>query len=122
MRVGAFGHYVANVDAQGNPTGFLNLYRALGGVEGFGIPKTGARRDTGAAGTLYQPESIGLVRQYFQAAVLQITPGSNLAELTLLGDDLRDVLVPGWRAEAAFGPAPPLARGDDLYPPVIIPQ
>ncbi|MYB17222.1 MAG: hypothetical protein F4X41_09390 [Chloroflexi bacterium] len=122
VQVGVFGHYVTNVDMDGNPTGFLDLFRALGGVEGFGIPKTDARRDSGAAGTLYQPESVGLVRQYFQAAILQITPGSNLAELTLLGDDLRAVLVPGWKAEAAFGPALPLASGDAYFPPVIIPS
>ena len=119
-QAGVFGHYVANVDVDGNATGFLDLFRALGGVEGFGIPKTDARRDTGAPGTLFQPESIGLVRQYFQAAILQITPGSNLAELTLLGDDLRDVLVPGWEAEAAFGPAVALASGDTYLPPVIV--
>ena len=122
VQVGVFGHYVTNVDMDGNPTGFLDLFRALGSVEGFGIPKTDARRDSGAAGTLYQPESVGLVRQYFQAAILQITPGSNLAELTLLGDDLRAVLVPGWKAEAAFGPALPLASGDAYFPPVIIPS
>ena len=122
VRVGVFEHYVSNVDVDGNATGFLDVFRALGGVEGFGIPKTDARRDSGGAGTLYQPESVGLVRQYFQAAILQITPGSNLAELTLLGDDLRAVLVPGWKAEAAFGPALPLASGDAYFPPVIIPS
>ena len=119
VQVGAFGHYVANVDVDGNPTGFLDLFRALGGVDGFGYPKTAARVDTGADGELFQPESVGLVRQYFQAAILQITPGSGLSELTLLGDDLRAVLVPGWEEEAGFGPAPVLVEGQSYFAPVI---
>jgi hypothetical protein len=120
VQVGAFGHYVANVDADGNETGFLDLFNALGGVDSFGFPKTGARVDTGADGTLSQENSIGLVRQYFQAAVFQITPGTGLAELTLLGDDLRDVLVPGWEEEAAFAAVDSfLSVGDEVSPPVI---
>ncbi len=120
VQVGAFGHYVANVDADGNTTGFLDLFNSLGGVDSFGFPKTEARADTGAEGTLSQADSIGLTRQYFQAAVFQITPGTGLAELTLLGDDLRDdVLVPGHADEAAFSAAEALSVGDPVSPPVI---
>ena len=119
VQVGAFRHYVANVDADGNATGFLDLFNSLGGVDAFGFPKTEARADTGAEATLSQTNSIGLTRQYFQAGIIQITPGSGLTELTLLGDDLRDVLVPGHKGETAFSAAAALNVGDSISPPVI---
>ena len=119
VQVGAFGHYVANVDADGNATGFLDAFNSFGGVDGLGIPKTEARADTGDAGTLLEPGgTIGFTRQYFQAAVLQLSEAGTV-ELTLLGDTLRDLLVPGFADEAAFGAADAASIGDELSPDVI---
>ena len=85
-QVGAFDHYVANVDADGNATGFLDFFNRLGGVAAFGFPKTEARADTGAEGTLMEPgTTAGFTRQYFQAAVFQLAEDGTV-QLTLLGD------------------------------------
>ena len=103
VQVGAFNHYVANVDADGNATGFLDFFNRLGGVDAFGYPKTEAREDTGDAGMLLAPGSdTGFTRQYFQAAVFQLNAEGGV-ELTLLGDELRNILVPGFADEPAFG-------------------
>ena len=101
-QVGAFGHYVANVDADGNATGFLDFFNRLGGVAAFGFPKTEARADTGADGTLMEPgTTAGFTRQYFQAAVFQLAEDGSV-QLTLLGDTLRGILVPGYADMDAF--------------------
>ena len=119
VQVGAFGHYVANVDADGNATGFLDFFNRLGGVDAFGYPKTEAREDTGEEGMLLAPGSdLGFTRQYFQAAVFQLNAEGGV-ELTLLGDELRNRLVPGFADEAAFGQAEAVSNGDALNPPVI---
>ena len=119
VQVGAFGHYVANVDADGNATGFLDAFDSFGGVDGLGIPKTEARADTGDAGTLLEPGgTIGFTRQYFQAAVLQLSEAGTV-ELTLLGDTLRNLLIPGHADEAAFRAADAVSIGDELSPDVI---
>ena len=118
-QVGAFGHYVANVDADGNATGFLDFFNRLGGVDAFGFPKTEAREDTGADGMLLDPGSVtGFTRQYFQAAVFQLAEDGTV-QLTLLGDTLRGLLVPGFADEAAFGAASALSVGDSISPDVI---
>ncbi|MXX67111.1 MAG: hypothetical protein F4Z40_09085 [Chloroflexi bacterium] len=118
-QVGAFGHYVANVDADGNATGFLDFFNSLGGVAAFGFPKTEARADTGADGTLMEPgTTAGFTRQYFQAAVFQLAEDGSV-QLTLLGDTLRGILVPGYADIDAFGAADALSVGDEVSPPVI---
>jgi hypothetical protein len=118
-QIGAFGHYVANVDADGNATGFLDFFNRLGGVAAFGFPKTEARADTGADGTLMEPgTTAGFTRQYFQAAVFQLAEDGSV-QLTLLGDTLRGILVPGFADIDAFGAADALSVGDEVSPPVI---
>ncbi|MDE2935596.1 MAG: leucine-rich repeat domain-containing protein [Chloroflexota bacterium] len=118
-QVGDFGHYVANVDADGNATGFLDFFNRLGGVAAFGFPKTEARADTGADGTLMEPgTTAGFTRQYFQAAVFQLAEDGSV-QLTLLGDTLRGILVPGYADIDAFGAADALSVGDEVSPPVI---
>ncbi|MYC48630.1 MAG: hypothetical protein F4X45_09980 [Chloroflexi bacterium] len=118
-QIGAFGHYVANVDADGNATGFLDFFNRLGGVAAFGFPKTEARADSGADGTLMEPgTTAGFTRQYFQAAVFQLAEDGSV-QLTLLGDTLRGILVPGYADIDAFGAADALSVGDEVSPPVI---
>ena len=118
-QIGAFGHYVANVDADGNATGFLDFFNRLGGVDAFGFPKTEARADTGAEGTLMEPgTTAGFTRQYFQAAVFQLAEDGSV-QLTLLGDTLRGILVPDFADLDAFGAADALSVGDEVSPSVI---
>ena len=118
-QIGAFNHYVANVDADGNPTGFLDFFNRLGGVAAFGFPKTEARADTGDEGTLMEPgTTAGFTRQYFQAAVFQLAEDGTV-QLTLLGDTLRGILVPNFADIDAFGAAAALSVGDEVSPPVI---
>ena len=63
---GPFGHKVSNTAVNGTPTAFLDFFDRLGGVASFGFPKSEARLDTGAAGSLFvQEASPGFIRQYF---------------------------------------------------------
>lgn len=112
----AFQHYVAETATDGTRTGFLTFFNRLGGVDSFGFPKTEARRDTGAANTLFEGKTAGFVRQYFQAAIFQLASGGQV-QLTLLGDSLRDLLVPDHADHAAFRRADAFAVGQ-----VIVPQ
>ncbi|MXX66580.1 MAG: hypothetical protein F4Z40_06230 [Chloroflexi bacterium] len=58
------------------------------------------------------------MRQYFQAAIFQLS-AQGIVELTLLGDSLRNQLVPNFRDFAAFGPAAPVVRGQLITPEQI---
>ncbi len=115
--VGPWGHKISNLDVQGTTTGFRGFFDRLGGVESFGFPKTDARADSGAAGTLLAPGStIGIVRQYFQAAVFEFFPDNPdlfKVQLTLLGDFLRNRSYPEnrWASLTPFLPAAELRDG-----------
>ncbi len=113
--VGAFRHYVANVTADGQTTGFLDFFNELGGIDSFGFPKTEGRVDTGADDTLFEGKTAGFVRQYFQAAVFQLSANDGV-QLTLLGDTLRNALVPNHASLAPFRRASVLQQGDDVTP------
>ncbi|MBM4435698.1 MAG: serine protease [Actinobacteria bacterium] len=99
----------------GSYTGFLDTFKRLGGVKAFGYPKTEARRDTGASGTLLAPgSSPGIIRQYFQAAVLESFPAAvQPVKLTLLGDVVRNRINPnnGYESISAFRRATPFTPG-----------
>lgn len=118
VNFGGFNHYVSNFAPDGARTGFLDFFIELGGVESFGYPKTAGRTDTGAPGTLFEGKTPGFVRQYFQAAIFQLS-AQGTVELTLLGDSLRNQLVPNFRDFAAFGPAAPVVRGQLITPEQI---
>ncbi len=120
---GPFGHKVSNADVIGTPTAFLDFFDRLGGVASFGFPKSEARLDTGAAGTLFAPgASPGFVRQYFQAAVMEWHPGApDPVRLRLLGDDLRNRAYPSghWTMIRSFAASPPLTAGDQVNLEVV---
>ncbi len=115
LALGPFGHVVSNVAVDGTPTGFLDVFVRLGGVESFGFPKTEARADTGDPGTLSSEGAApGLIRQYFQAAVMELHPGEPaVVLLRLLGDELRDRAYPAdmWTLIRSFNPSDRLAPG-----------
>lgn len=125
-QLGPWNHKVSNFSVGGVRTGFLDFFNALGGVQAFGYPKTEARTDTNAPGTVHiATATTGFVRQYFQAAVMEHHP-QNVQEpvqLRLLGDDLRDRRYPAgaWEAVAAFRAAVPLAAGQEFTPTVVQP-
>ncbi len=115
----AFMHYVANTAADGTQTGFLDFFNSLGGVDSFGFPKTEARRDRNAPGMLSEGKTPGFMRQYFQAAIFQLAANGEV-QLTLLGDSLRNLLVPNHGDYAAFRRAAPFIDGQFIIPQRII--
>ena len=122
--VGPWGHKVSNLAVDGTRTGFADFFHAFGGVASFGYPKTAARVDTGGSGSLFDPRTTpGFIRQYYQAAVFEYHPQDPSApvKLTLLGDSLRDFLLPEHQTLPAFRAATPLRQGARLDPAVIGP-
>ena len=96
--IGPWGHKVADLSVEGVSTGFADFFNRLGGVASFGYPKTDARRDNHPQAVLHDPARPvdSRIRQYFQAAVLDLHPESAVApvKLRLLGDTLRNRKYP----------------------------
>ena len=115
LELGPWGHRVSNLALDGTPTGFLDFFTALGGVQAFGFPKTDARPDDDPRAILGIPGATpGFIRQYFQAAVLEYHPGNpQPVKLGLLGDDVRDIVYPrdSHQFFRSFAPAQPLTAG-----------
>ena len=119
--LGPWGHKVSDFAIDGTQVSFASFFNSLGGVGAFGLPKTDAREDTGASGTLLEPgKTLGFIRQYFQAAIFQFNAAGAI-EITLLGDTLRGVLVPDFAEHLPFTRAEPLVRGQ-AFEPYAIPQ
>ncbi len=118
---GPWGHRVSNYAVNGAYTGFRDFFEASGGVAFFGYPKTEARDDGDPAAVLRVPGATpGVIRQHFQASVLEYHPGdaAQPVKLALLGDAVRDRLYPGqgYRGYSSFGPADPLTSGETYVP------
>ena len=116
-----WGHRVSNYAIDGTEVGFLNFFDALGGIESFGYPKTDARVDNHPLAVLNLPDTdTAVIRQYFQAAVLEYHPNDALQPVkpALLGDLLRDRRYPyqSYLAFASFGTSFPLRVGQ-VYKP-----
>ncbi len=81
-------------------------------MEAFGYPKTGARYDNDPRAVLHIPGSTpGVIRQYFQAAVMEYHPGDpDPVKLRLLDDDLHNRVYPEdtHLLYRSFGSVPPL--------------
>lgn len=122
--VGPWGHKVSDFSIRGIYTGFKSFYESLGGVNAFGFPKTDARIDTNASGTLHiQSASPGFIRQYFQAAVLEFhREDPEPVKLQLLGDSLRNLNYPNnsWRTYAAFNAVSALTQGQQYTVPRVV--
>ena len=116
--VGPFGHVVSNQSIAGDEIGFLDAFLELGGAAGLGFPKTEARLDTGEPGTVIDPTAEpGVIRQYFQAGVLEFAPGrSEPVRLRLSGDEVRNRAYPAglWTLIRSFRSASPLKAGDRI--------
>ena len=116
--IGPWGHKVADLSVEGVSTGFADFFHRLGGVSSFGYPKTDARRDNHPQAVLHDPARPvdSRIRQYFQAAVLELHPESQVApvKLRLLGDTLRNRKYPNnaWEQYPAFASQPPFRVGD----------
>ena len=116
--VGPFGHVVSNQSIDGDETGFLDAFLELGGAAGLGFPKTEARLDTGEPGTVIDPTAEpGVIRQYFQAGVLEFAPGRfEPVRLRLSGDAVRNRAYPAglWTLIRSFRSASPFKAGDRI--------
>ncbi|MCY3784772.1 MAG: hypothetical protein OXG79_13460 [Chloroflexi bacterium] len=117
---GPWGHRVSNFAIDGTPTGFLDFYYELGGMQAFGLPKSDARLDdTPGAMLAIEGADPGVIRQYFQAAVFESWPDSDQpVQLRFLGDAVRDVNYPyaSHRVIESFQAAEPLSDGDTYAP------
>lgn len=123
LPLGPWGHRVSNIAIDGTPVGFLDFFNALGGLQAFGHPKSEARPD-GAPGTMFNLEvtAPGVIRQYFQAAVLEHRPDSpERVHLRFLGDIVRDARYPFdiHQAFQSFRAAEPLDDGQTFNPEEI---
>jgi len=120
LPLGPWGHRVSNFAVDGAPTGFLDVFVSLGGLEAFGLPKTDARRDDHPGAMLgIEGADPGVTRQYFQAAVFEHRPDSaEPVRLRLLGDAVRDRAYPfgSHQVFSSFRSAQPLRRGQRYVP------
>ena len=118
--LGPWGHKISDFDITGQFVGFRQFFDRFGGTNSFGYPKTDARVDIGAPGMLLaRGASLGRVRQYFQAAVMEFFPDNPegyRVQLTLLGDFLRDLTYPNesWRSLGPFSVAQEFAAGSTI--------
>ena len=116
--VGDWGHRVSNFAIDGTEVGFADFFDEFGGREMFGAPRTEARVDTGAAGTVFDWQSTrGVIRQYFQNAVFEHAPSLQPpVQLKLLGVRLRDRSYPNesWQTVGPFADAAPVAVGEQI--------
>ncbi len=120
--LGPWGNRVSNVSIEGTYVGFADFFEEHGSVGAFGVPKTEARTDIRSSGRLLGPEQTpGFIRQYFQAAIFEFHPNDPIepVKLALLGDTLRDLLVPNHQRERAFAAAGILIDGASYVPPVV---
>ena len=109
LPLGPWGHQVSNLAVDGSPTGFLNFFTAMGGLEAFGYPKTAARPDN-APGAVFGIDggAPGVIRQYFQAAVFELRPGdADQVHLRFLGDIWS--IHTNWLSDAPVGKCTTLA-------------
>lgn len=121
--IGTWGHRVSNFAVDGTETGFLDFFNTYGGEAQFGAPRTEARPDTGAAGTLYMDDApFGVIRQYFQNAVIELAPDRpQPVRLRLIGQALRDRLYPAWEGLAAFVDQVAVEKGQSIGIPDLRP-
>ena len=120
LPLGPWGHRVSNMAVDGTPTGFLDFFVELGGLQAVGHPKTDARLDDAPGAMLAIGDADpGVIRQYFQAAVFEHHPGSpEPVQLRLLGDAVRDRIYPfgSHQAFQSFQSAPALRYGQTYAP------
>ena len=117
--LGPWGHRLSNYAVDGTYIGFLDFFTALGGEATFGLPKTDARYDDDPRAVLRVPDGDpGVIRQYFQAAVLEFhrDDPAQPVKLYLIGDALRDWRYPSYGAFVSFGSFGPLSEGQPYYP------
>ena len=116
-----WGHRISDSAIDGTRTGFRSFFDALGGIRSFGYPKTDARPDNHPLAVLNLPNTdTAVIRQYFQAAVLEYHPDDELqpVKTVLLGDLLRERRYPR-RSHLAFNSfrsAAPLQVGQTYIP------
>lgn len=119
--VGTWGHRVSDFAVDGTEVGFLEFFNTYGGEAQFGAPRTEARPDTGAAGTLHADDApSGVIRQYFQNAVFEYAPDRpQPVRLRLIGESLRDRLYPDWSEHPTFADQAAVEQGQSVNIPDV---
>ncbi len=119
--IGVWNLKVSNYSLEGIEIGFADFFNRFEGVAAFGFPKTQARVDRDFIGRLRAPATqAGFIRQYFQAAVMEFHPGDpEPVKLSLLGDTLRNLLVPDFERQRGFAAARPLISGFSYSAPLV---
>lgn len=119
--IGAWNLKVSNYSVEGIEIGFADFFNRHKGVAAFGFPKTQARVDRDFIGRLRAPGTqAGFIRQYFQAAVMEFHPADpEPVKLSLLGDTLRNFLVPDFERQRGFAAARPLIGGSSYSAPIV---
>jgi hypothetical protein len=116
--VGLWNRKISNVSVEGLH-GVSGHIRAPRGEASFGDPMSDARGDVHQEAELAMSKSlVGVFRQYFQAAVLQVYRGLDQSPTILpLGREVQELLYPdgGWRGLAVFSRTEPLEPGT-VYP------
>ena len=69
--LGPWGHRVSNYAVDGTSIGFLDFFQAIGGCGVLRLSKTEARDDALGAELPVPNAPSGVIRQYFQAGVLE---------------------------------------------------
>ncbi|MCY3802035.1 MAG: hypothetical protein OXG46_10695 [Chloroflexi bacterium] len=116
-----WGHRISDYAIDGTEVGFRGYFDALGGTQSFGYPKTDARIDNHPQAVLRLPNTdTAVIRQYFQAAVLEYHPADELqpVKTALLGDLVRNMRYPreSYLAFGAFETAPKRSVGETYTP------
>ncbi len=112
---GLTGQVVSNISVEGTEVGFQNVYERLGGAGTFGSPVTAARSDRHPEARLFvDGPPADVIRQYFQAAVLEDYGDATQAPtFRRLGEDLRAQVYPNgeWMNLVVFLRTAPLDVG-----------
>ena len=123
IQVGPWARTVSNYSVDGKETMFLEAFQSLGGVDSFGYPKTEARPDDDPAALMAVGDPPdGVVRQYFQAGVLEYYTYTTLdATIRPVGTELRNRRYPDgeWIGMTAFRQTAPLDQGS-FYDPALL--
>ncbi len=123
--LGPWSHKVSNYAVDGTWTGFADFFARHGGARSFGYPRTDARPDSDdptmvSGARVGLPSRPGVIRQYFQAAILEYDPATQTIHIPALGNAVRDLLIPHHASLHPFVHAPNLHISQAYFPLLVL--